>query len=123
MPRVLCILLLAATALAQTTTQRATTQKSTTGPATTTTSPATTQTTRPRTPTNETVTIDLAVEYGPFKPLAKGFHRLTPTVRPTAEMMTALKPLLDDPTPTPHTHGHPNTFHGTGPAHDGNPVT
>src|SRR5688500_16110973 len=94
MPRALCILLLAATALAQTTTQ-----KSTTGPATTTTSPATTQTTRPRTPTNETVTIDLAAEYGPFQPLARGFHRLTPTVRPSAEMLATLKPLFDDPIP------------------------
>jgi hypothetical protein len=95
----------------------ATTQKATTAPAT---KPATTQTTRPRTPTPETVTIDLAGDYGPFKPLARGVHRLTPTVRPTAAMMQTIKPLLDDSIPTLITLGGTVKFDGAFPGEKGN---
>src|SRR5687768_12371345 len=78
------------------------------------TKPTTTQaaTTQSRRPVPETFTVDLAADYGPFKPLAKGLHRLTPTVRPTAQLMQALAPLLDEPTPTLITLGSTVKFDG-----------
>src|SRR5688572_16120241 len=102
MPRaisILLVVLLGFVAAEKPATQPATTQKGTTT-TTTSTSPSTTQASRPRRPTTETVTVELTTDYGPFKPLAKGVHRLTPTVKPSAEMMRALKPLLEDPIPT-----------------------
>jgi hypothetical protein len=77
-------------------------------------------TTQSRRPVPETFTVDLAVDYGPFKPLAKGLHRLTPTVRPTPEMMQALKPLLDEPTPTLITLGNTVKFDGAFPGEKAN---
>ena len=81
------------------------------------TKPTTTQaaTTQSRRPVPETFALDLAADYGPFKPLAKGLHRLTPTVRPTPGMMQALATLLDEPTPTLITLGNTVKFDGAFP--------
>jgi hypothetical protein len=52
-------------------------------------------TTRPATtrPTNETFTVDLAADAGPFTPRARGLLRLKPSVQPTREMLAPLGPL------------------------------
>jgi hypothetical protein len=90
-------------------------------PAAATTQKATTAaTTKPKPPIPETLAIEVGTDYGPFKPMAKGLHRLTPPSRPGAEMMQALKPLLDDPTPTLITLGNTVKFDGAFPGEKGN---
>jgi hypothetical protein len=85
-----------------------------------TTRSTTAPTTKPKTPVPETLTIELGTDYGPFRPMAKGLHRLTPPSRPNSQMLESLKPLLDQPTPTLITLGNTVKFDGAFPGEKGN---